>query len=82
MTINVNRAGGAGGYNPTDSGVDPSKMGDMEVPDEKTLEGGDQKYYFNLMQKMQAESRAFEAMTNILKARDEAAKSAIQNIGH
>lgn len=55
---------------------------DFEMPSMDELQGGDQKYYFQLMQKMQAESRAFETMTNILKARDDAAKSAIRNIGH
>ena len=55
---------------------------DFAMPDQQQLQSGDQKYYFNLMQKMQHESQAFMAMTNILKARDDAAKSAIQNIGH
>lgn len=65
---------------------DSDKSGQLEVPeftvpDQEKLKSGDTKYYFELMQQQQAESRAFETMVNILKARDEAAKQAIQNIG-
>lgn len=81
--MEIPKTGGALNVNQTADG--PSGAGDVpdfEMPDMDQLKGGDQKYYFQLMQKMQAESRAFETMTNILKAKDDAAKSAIRNIGH
>ncbi|HVS02006.1 MAG TPA: hypothetical protein VMT16_04485 [Thermoanaerobaculia bacterium] len=51
--------------------------GDFQMPTEG---GGDMQYYLNLMQEMQAESRAFTTFSNILTTRHQAAQNAIRNI--
>lgn len=81
--MEIPKTGGALNVNQgTDSASGAGDVPNFDMPDQEQLQSGDQKYYFQLMQKMQAESRAFETMTNILKAKDDAAKSAIRNIGH
>ena len=40
----------------------------------------DSTYYLQLQQQMEAESRAFEAASNVLKSRHDAAMASIQNI--
>lgn len=42
--------------------------------------GGDSVYFLKLQQQMSMETRAFETISNVLKARDEADKSAIRNV--
>jgi len=42
--------------------------------------GGDSTFFLQLQQQMEAESRAFQAASNVLKSRHDAAMSAIQNI--
>lgn len=56
-------------------GIDDSVTGNMEE-----LKNESPEFFLNMMKEMQAETRAFEAVTNTLKARDDAAKTAIRNI--
>jgi hypothetical protein len=50
--------------------------GDFSMPDAGSSDTG---YYLKLMQEMQAEQRAFQAFTQVLTSRHEAAMAAIRN---
>lgn len=50
--------------------------GDFSMPDAGS---SDTAYYLKLMQEMQAEQRAFQAFTQVLTSRHEAAMAAIRN---
>lgn len=80
--MEVPKTGGALNVNDvSDQSSGQLEVPEFTVPDQEKLKSGDTKYYFELMQQQQAESRAFETMVNILKARDEASKEAIRSIG-
>jgi hypothetical protein len=50
--------------------------GDFKMPDAGS---SDTSYYLKLMEEMQAEQRAFQAFTQVLTSRHEAAMAAIRN---
>ncbi len=59
---------------------DASPDGEFNLQDPLGSGAESMKYYMELMAKTQAESRAFQALSNVLKARHDSARSAIQNI--
>lgn len=54
---------------------------DFAMPSQQDLQSGDSQYYFNLMQQMQQQTQAYQAMVEILKAKHSASMAAIQNMG-
>jgi hypothetical protein len=56
---------------------DNAASGDFSMP---SAGSGDMQYYMHLMEQMQAESRAYQAYSNILTTRHEAAMSAVRNM--
>ena len=71
--------GGPGGVGPTQVNQikDDAANGDFEMP---SAGSGDLQYYMHLMEQMQAEARAYQAYSNILTTRHEAAMTAVRNM--
>jgi len=75
---------GPGGSSPLSEGSNetPDLSGNFDdlVGKMDQLKGGDTMYFLKLQQQIAQESRAYEALSNVLKARDDADKAPINNL--
>lgn len=72
--------GGATNKTQADKLADQGTAGNFNLADPKADGAGDMQYYLQIMQQMQAESRAFTTYSNILTTRHNAAMNAARNI--
>jgi hypothetical protein len=59
--------------------VDKSPAADFEIEEGTAGSSEDMKYYLEMMMKVQAETRAYESLSNVIKAKHEAMKTSIAN---
>jgi hypothetical protein len=69
--------GATGTHSPT-GGPDGGQPGDLETAISRQTE--DSMYFLSLQQRIQNETRNFQAMSNVLKARHDSVKNAIGNL--
>ena len=75
--MTISNVGGAGSLNAQGQKIQAdAAAGDFNMPDAGS---SDTSYYLKLMEQMQAEQRAFQAFTQVLTSRHEAAMAAIRN---
>lgn len=78
--MTIGKVQGSGGYTPASSQV-PNDVGDFKSPTDATGAGAsDMMEYLKVMAEMQAESRKFTLLSQILTMRHDAAKGAAKNI--
>jgi hypothetical protein len=74
--MSINSVGGGSLNTQAQQIKSDAASGDFTMPDAGS---GDSAYYLKLMAEMQAEQRAFQAFTQVLSSRHEAAMAAIRN---
>jgi hypothetical protein len=75
--MTISSVGGPGALNPQQQRIrEDAAAGDFSMPEAGS---SDTSYYLKLMEEMQAEQRAFQAFTQVLTSRHEAAMAAIRN---